>query len=100
MDTDFIAEAAFAFLENGEELPPEASKNPASRFKFQMAIMKQTYHKSGEAVETAGKAHTLAKTNKVGLATVVDRVNVRLGIVGGLIVIANGLMFWFTRALP
>ena len=100
MDTDFIANAAFAFLENGEELPAEAAANPQSRFKFQMAIMKQTYHKSGEAVEMADEAHTLAKANEVGLDAVIDKVNVRLGVVGGLTIIANGLMYWVPRLLP
>ena len=99
MDKDFIAEAAFQFLENGDDLPPEASKNPANRFAFQMAIMKQTYHKSGKAVTTADEAKTLSKTTAVGLDAVIDKVNVRLGIVGGLIVIANGLMFWLSKAL-
>ena len=100
MDKDFIVEAVFNFLENGEDLPAEASKNPANRFAMQMAIMKQTYHKSGKAVSTADEAHTLAKANEVGLDAVIDKVNVRLGVVGGLTIIANGLMYWVTRLLP
>lgn len=100
MDKDFIAEAAFKFLEGEDDLPKACSKNPVNRFAMQMAIMKQTYHKSGEAVATANEAHTLAKTNEMGLDTVIDKVNVRLGVVGGLTIIANGLMYWVTRLLP
>ena len=101
MDPDFITQAAFQYLENGEDLPPEASKNPASRFAFQMAILKQTYHKSGVAGKTADSAHLLATTNRISLAGVIDKVNIRLGIMGGITILANAVMslvYWLSRA--
>jgi len=43
MNDDLIAEAVFEYLENGSDLPEEASRNPQMRFKFQTAIARQTY---------------------------------------------------------
>ena len=97
MESDFITDAVFKYLENGEDLLAEAGKNATSRFVFQTAIMKQTYHKSGEAVKIASKAITLAETNKIGLLAVIDKVNVRLGVVGGIVTIASVLLFWLSR---
>ena len=67
MNDDFITEAVFEYLENGSELPEEASKNPQSRFKFQTAIAKQTYG-------VAKNADRVSNNNKIRL---------------------DGLMVWF-----
>ena len=100
MKEDFVTEAVFDYLENGGDLPAEASKNPQSRFVFQTAIAKQTYQKSCLAIEKAGKAkaqsvatakdmETLDTVVDTKMAALVDKVNVRLGLVGGMIVLAN-----------
>ena len=65
MNDDLITEAVFDYLENGNELPEEASKNPQSRFKFQTAIMKQTYG-------VAKNADTVSSSNKIRLDSLTD----------------------------
>lgn len=100
MNEDFVTDAVFDYLENGGDLPAEASKNPQTRFLFQTAIAKQTYQKSCVAIEKAGKAksqsvatakdmETLEVVVDTKMDALVDKVNVRLGIVGSLIVVAN-----------
>ena len=100
MNEDFVTDAVFEFLENGGDLPVEASRNPQTRFLFQTAIAKQTYQKAGIAIEKAGKAKSQSVATAKDMATLetvvdtkmdalVDKVNVRLGIVGSIIVVAN-----------
>ena len=100
MKKEFVTEAVFDYLENGNELPEEAGKNPQSRFVFQSAIARMTYQKSCLAIEKAGKAKSQSVATAKDMATLntvvdtkmealVDRVNVRLGLVGGIIVAAN-----------
>ena len=60
MNDDLIAEAVFEYLENGGDLPEEASKNPQARFKFQTAIARQTYG-------VAKNANVVSNTNKIRL---------------------------------
>jgi len=106
MEKDYVMEAVFDFMENGGELPAEASKNPHNRFLFQSAMMRMTYKKSCVAIDEAGKAKSLSvgtakdmetfgKVVDSKMAALVDKVNVRLGLVGGFIVIANiALVIW------
>ena len=91
MNDDFITQAVFDYLENGGELPPEASKNPQSRFMFQTAISRQTYAKSCEAQTVANKAQSDIETFREvmaekfkGLLRVVD---IRLGLVATIIIV-------------
>ena len=58
MNDDLIAEAVFEYLENGTELPEEASKNPKSRFKFQTAIARQTY-RLARGAQTESSVNTI-----------------------------------------
>jgi hypothetical protein len=60
MNDDLITEAVFEYLENGSDLPEEASKNPQARFKFQTAIAKQTYG-------VAKNANTVSNSNRIRL---------------------------------
>jgi hypothetical protein len=60
MNDDLITEAVFEYLENGSELPEEASKNPKMRFRFQTAIAKQTYN-------VAKNADSVSNTNRIRL---------------------------------
>ncbi len=96
MTEDYVTDAVFEFLENGGELPVDASKNPQSRFVFQTAIAKQTYQKSCTAIKDAGEAKALSVVTEKDMTTLktvvdtkmealVDGVNVRLGLVGGIV---------------
>jgi N-acyl-L-homoserine lactone synthetase len=111
MREDYVAEAVFDFLENGGDLPADASKNPQSRFMFQTAIAKQTYQKSCLAIDEAGKAKSLSVATAKDMATLntvvdtkmealVDKVNVRLGLVGGIIIAANVALFFLVKLWP
>lgn len=111
MKEDYVAEAVFEFLENGGDLPEEAGKNPQNRFVFQAAIMKQTYHKSCLAIDKAGKAKSQSVATAKDMATLttvvdtkmealVDGVNVRLGLVGGIIIAANVALFVLVKLWP
>lgn len=111
MKEDFVTEAVFDYLENGSDLPAEAGKNPQSRFVFQSAIARMTYQKSCRAIEKAGKAKSLSVATSKDMATLttvvdtkmealVDRVNVRLGLVGGMIIAANVALFFLVKLWP
>ncbi len=108
---DHIAEAVFQFLENGGELPTEADKNPQSRFAFQTAIARQTYGKSREASEDASKALRISNATSNDLrvykkiidakfGALVDKIDVRLGLVGGIIIVANVVLFLIVKFWP
>ncbi len=103
MDKDLVAEAVFDYLENGGDLPDEASSNPQNRFVFQSAMARMTYQRSCSAIKQADNALVIANSTALEMksfkevvegkiATVVDRVNVRLGIVGGIIIVATAIL--------
>ena len=94
MKEDFVTEAVFEFLENGGELPADASKNPQTRFAFQTAIARQTHQKSCLAIDKSNKAMKVAHATSdevisfkevvdTKIQSLVDKVDVRLGLVGG-----------------
>ena len=103
MEKDLVAEAVFEFLENGGDLPDEADKNPQSRFMFQSAMARMTYQRSCSAIVQADSAVTLANSTATEMRSfkkvvegkieaLVDKVNVRLGIVGGIIIVATAIL--------
>ena len=109
MDRDYIDEAVFQFLDNGSDLPPEASKNAETRFMFQSAMSRQTYQMARCAVETSNVAKKKAtdvtkaqenheKVIDTKVKSLVDKVNVRLGLVGGMIVVANVVLFYLANS--
>ena len=111
MTEDYVAEAVFEFLENGGDLPADASKNPQSRFVFQTAIAKQTYQKSCLAIDKSNKAMKVAHATSdevvsfkevvnTRIQSLVDKVDVRLGLIGGIIVIANVALVALVKLLP
>jgi len=111
MKEDYVAEAVFDFLENGGDLPADAGKNPQSRFKFQTAIAKQTYQKSCSAIEKSNKAMKVAHATSdevvsfkevvnTKIEALVDKIDVRLGVIGGIILVANGALFVLVKLWP
>ena len=103
MKEDFVTEAVFEFLDNGGDLPAEASKNPQTRFMFQTAIARQTYQKSCSAEDKSNKAMRVAHATSDEVTTfkevvdtkikaLVDKVDVRLGRIGGIIIVANAAL--------
>ena len=103
MEKDLVAEAVFEFLENGGDLPPEADQNPQNRFMFQTAMARMTYQRSCSAVIQADNAVAIAsgtsdeivsfkKVVEAKFEALVDKVNVRLGIVGGIIIVATAIL--------
>jgi hypothetical protein len=111
MTEDYVTEAVFDFLENGGELPADASKNPQSRFVFQTAIARETYQKSCSAIDKSNKAMKVAHATSdefvsfkevvnTKIQSLVDKVDVRLGLVGGIIVAANVALFFLVKLLP
>ena len=103
MEKDLVAEAVFDFLENSGDLPDEADKNPQTRFMFQSAMARQTYQKSCSAIVQADSAVILANSTATEMRSfktvvegkieaLIDKVNVRLGIVGGIIILATAIL--------
>ncbi len=103
MEKDYVADAVFEFLENGGDLPDEADKNPQNRFVFQTAMARMTYQRSCSAIRQADDAVTIANNTAIEMKsfreviegkmkTVVDMVNVRLGIIGGIIIVASAIL--------
>lgn len=106
-----ITEAVFEFLENSGELPAEADRNPQSRFAFQTAIARQTYKKSREATKEANNAIRIANATSADLHVykkiigakmdaLVDKIDVRLGLIGGIIIVANVILFLIVKLWP
>ena len=111
MKKDFVTEAVFDYLENGNELPEEAGKNPQSRFVFQSAIARMTYQKSCSAIDKSNKAMKVAHATSddvvsfkevvnTKIEALVDKVDVRLGVIGGIILVANGALFVLVKLWP
>ena len=111
MKEDFVAEAVFDYLENGGDLPAEASKNPQTRFTFQTAIAKQTYQKSCTAIDKSNRAMKVAGATSdemksfkevvnTMMGALVDKVDVRLGLIGGIILVANAALLVVVKLWP
>lgn len=111
MEKDIVSEAVFDFLENGGDLPAEADKNPQNRFMFQSAMTRLTYQRSCEAISTAREAANRSKDNvkviqsfkeviDVKMGALVDKVDVRLGLIGGIIIVANVALVFLVRVWP
>ncbi len=103
MKKDHIVEAVLDYLENGNDLPADASKNPQNRFVFQTAIARETYQKSCSAIEKSNKAMKVAHATSdevvsfkevvnTKIKALVDKVDVRLGRIGGIIIVANAAL--------
>lgn len=110
MKNDYVMDAVFEFLENGGDLPEDANKNPQSRFKFQSAMAKMTYQKSCLAIAESKTASEMAHATsdnmdsyKIVVDTkfeaLVDTVDVRIGRLGGIIVLANGALLVLVKLL-
>ena len=110
-EEDFVTEAVFDYLENGSELPAEAAKNPRSRFTFQTAIARQTYRESRKAISasdeaieianaTAGEMLSFKQIVNTKIDALVDKVDVRLGLIGGIIIVANVVLFFVVKFWP
>jgi len=108
MEENLIAAAVFEFLENGGDLPDEASANPQNRFKFQTAISKHSYAKSCEAkglahdaMEKAEKVESTVDTFQIVILekfkTLKGAVDVRLGVVAGIVTVAQVALYFLLR---
>ena len=111
MKEDYVAEAVFDYLENGGDLPADASKNPQSRFVFQTAIARSTYQKSCSAIDKSNKAMKVAHATSDEFASfkevintkfkaLIDKVDVRIGVIGGIILVVNAALFFLVKLLP
>lgn len=110
MAVDHIIDAVMEYLENGGELPPGIVADPDTQFLFITALLKATYEKSCDAnnsselalsevsrLDSNFNAYKLVIDARVD--ALVDKVNVRLGLIGGIIILANVILFALTKVL-
>jgi len=91
-DLDAVYNAVLDFLENGGELPKDADRNPQERFRFQAAMFRALYRQLQDVKDTAKRAEHQAVVNAHRYTTLKDMMNVRMGILGGVIFIAQAIV--------
>lgn len=92
--------AVFEYLENGGKLPSDADRNPQQRFKFMSAMLRGVYQEASKARKESQEAIQEANQAKQTAESTKDAVNVRLGVVGGLIILAEAGAIVYRVLLP